>query len=294
MKRVSAVIVTYNNAAMLKGLLEDLEGQSRVPDEIIVIDNASVDGTQDLVTGTFPEVKYIRLPENTGSAGGYHEGIKAALPQSDLIWTLDDDVRLERDSLEMLIRGFEEMNARLPISAVRSVGKRQAETARPTRLLLFPWRGTLIKSEAVRRLGLPLKEFFIYGEDLEYAMRFNAAGLPCFWIPTSVCIERRLEGKSDYRLMGGTVRVYSSAFQVYYAFRNNVFVFMKYRDLHRLLRTLLYAIKASIGILVFEGSKGLQKVAAIARGLHHGFIGKLGKNTAYLPEPKCVSPEKPS
>lgn len=283
MSRVSAVIVTFNNASMLKGLLEDLEGQSRPPDETLVVDNASVDGTRDLVMKSFPEVTYLRLPENTGSAGGYHEGIKAALARSDLIWTLDDDVRLERDSLEMLVRGFEEMDARLPIGAVRSVGERLPGRTRPARLALFPWRGTLIKSEAVRRHGLPLKEFFIYGEDLEYAMRFNAAGLPCYWIPSSVCTERRLEGKSDYRLLGGTVRVYSSAFQLYYAFRNNVFVFVTYRDVHRLVRTLLYAVKASIGILVFEGTSGFRKLGAIVEGILHGFTGRLGKNPAYLP-----------
>ncbi|MBN1106661.1 MAG: glycosyltransferase [Deltaproteobacteria bacterium] len=283
MKRVSAVIVTFNNASMLKGLLEDLEGQSRPPDEILVVDNASVDGTRDLVRGSFPGVKYLRLPENTGSAGGYHEGIRAALPQSDLIWTLDDDVRLEVDSLEMLLRGLEELDARRCIGAVRSVGQRRPSSARPTRLALFPWRGTLIKSEAVRRLGLPLKEFFIYGEDLEYAMRFNAAGLPCFWIPASVCTERRLEGKDDYRLLGASVRVYSSPFQLYYAFRNNIFVFVRYRDFHRLVRTLLYAVKAFLFILVLEGPRGFQKLAAIIEGLFHGFRGRLGRNTAYLP-----------
>lgn len=283
MKRVSAVIVTFNNETMLKGLLDDLYAQSRTPDEIIVVDNASADKTMELVTGGFPGVKYLRLPENTGSAGGYHEGIKAALAQSDMIWTLDDDVRLEFDSLEMLIRGFEDLDTRFLISAVRSVGERLPGPTRPTRLALFPWRGTLIKSEAIRKHGLPLKEFFIYGEDLEYAMRFNAVGLFCYWIPSSVCAETRQEGKSDYRLFGSTVRVYASPFQLYYAFRNNVFVFLRYRDFHRLLRTLLYAVKASICILLFEGPQCFRKLLAIGKGLHHGFTGRLGKNSAYLP-----------
>jgi glycosyltransferase involved in cell wall biosynthesis len=168
-KRVTAVIVTYNNLLMLSELLRDLQNQTRKADEIIVIDNASSDGTDHLMKRDFPSVRYIRLPENTGSAGGYHEGIKTALENSDLIWTLDDDVRLYPDSLEELLKGLEKLDSKLPVGSVRSVGKRCDKTP-PSRLEFFPWRGTLLKTEVIRKIGLPLKELFIYGEDLEFAV----------------------------------------------------------------------------------------------------------------------------
>jgi len=169
MKRVSAVIVTFNNVGMLSELLSDLLSQTRSPDQIIVVDNASDDDTPEVMRNNYMEVKYIRLPENIGSAGGYYEGIKAALGNSDLIWTLDDDVRLESDALAELVQGFDKLDSTLNISSVRSVGDHHPRTS-PTRLELFPWRGTLIKSELIREYGLPMKECFIYGEDLEYAM----------------------------------------------------------------------------------------------------------------------------
>jgi rhamnopyranosyl-N-acetylglucosaminyl-diphospho-decaprenol beta-1,3/1,4-galactofuranosyltransferase len=282
MKRISAVIVTFNNSKMLMDLLTDLSSQTRPPEEIIVVDNASIDNTEKMVQSHFPDVRYIRLPENTGSAGGYHEGIRAALENSDLIWTLDDDVRLARDSLEELLSGFEELDLVLSLSSVRSVGKRRTEAV-PHRLELFPWRGTLIKSEVIRECGLPMKELFIYGEDLEYAMRFNQRWLYCYWIPQSICVENRTEGKIDYVFMGKTTRIYSSSFQLYYAFRNNTYVFWRYGNYPRLLRTLLYAIKSSLFLIIFEKRLRAAKTHAIAHGVLDGFRGRLGKNPQYLP-----------
>ena len=281
-KRVTAVIVTYNNLLMLRDLLRDLEHQTRKADEIIVIDNASSDGTDQIMERDFPTVRYIRLAENTGSAGGYHEGIKTALEKSNLIWTLDDDVRLHPDSLEQLVKGLEELDSKLPVGSVRSVATRCDETP-PSRLEFFPWRGTLLKTEVIRKIGLPLKELFIYGEDLEFAMRFNAHGFYCYWIPSSVCTEVRLEGKDDFRLFGRTVRVYSVPFQLYYAFRNNLYLFLHYQNYHRALRTVLYGIKATTFIAFLDKDRGRARILAIWTGLLHGLAGRLGKNEAYIP-----------
>jgi GT2 family glycosyltransferase len=266
----------------VRELIQDLQYQTRKADEIIVIDNASSDGTDHLMKTDFPSVRYIRLSENTGSAGGYHEGIKTAVGNSDLIWTLDDDVRLSPDSLEELVKGLENLDSKLPVGSVRSVGKRCEKTP-PSRLEFFPWRGTLLKTEIIRRIGLPLKGLFIYGEDLEFAMRFNAHGFYCYWIPSSVCTEVRLEGKDDFHLFGRTVRVYSLPFQLYYAFRNNLFLFLLYRDYHRVLRTVLYGIKATAFIALFDKDRRTARILAIWTGLIHGFVGRLGKNEAYIP-----------
>ena len=281
-KRVTVVIVTYNNLLMLSELLRDLQSQTRKADEIIVVDNASSDGTDHLIKRDFPSFRYIRLPENTGSAGGYHEGIKTALENSDLIWTLDDDVRLSPDSLEELLKGLEKLDPKLPVGSVRSVGKR-CDEATPSRLEFFPWRGTLLKTELIRKIGLPLKELFIYGEDLEFAMRFNAHGFYCYWIPSSVCTEVRLEGKDDFRLFGRTLRVYSLPFQLYYAFRNNLYLFLLYQNYHRALRTVLYGIKATAFIAFLDKDRGRARILAIWTGLLHGLAGRLGKNKAYIP-----------
>ena len=148
----------------------------------------------------------MRLRENTGSAGGYYEGIKAALENSDLIWTLDDDVRLRDNSLEELLNGLEGLGGAGKVGIVRSVGRTHPHSF-PTELEICPWRGSLIRADAIREVGLPSKEFFIYGEDLEYSLRLKKNGFKCFWIPSSKCIEVR-EGKTNDTLFGKTARIY--------------------------------------------------------------------------------------
>ena len=141
--RVIAVIVTYNNATMLAKLIHDLLSQTYPLDQIIVVDNSSTDSTLKLLKDSFPKLSYVRMNENTGSAGGYYEGIKAAHEACDLIWTLDDDVRLEKNSLEKLVEGLKELDSTLKVSSVRSVGEGHPYTF-PTRLEFFPWCGTLV------------------------------------------------------------------------------------------------------------------------------------------------------
>ena len=280
---VAVVIVTFKNAKMLKDLLEDLRKQTRAPDEIIVVDNASTDNTENIVNAYCGEAtNYIQLKENTGSAGGYYEGIKAAIKRSDFVWTLDDDVRLERDSLEELLNGFIKLDSFNRIGSVRSVGKRQNDLA-PYRLKFFSWRGTLIKTEYIRRFGLPMRSLFLYGEDLEYSLRFNVKGLYCYWIPSSVCTEQRETGKIDYSFLGNITRIYELPFQLYYAFRNNLYIFIRYKCFLELLHFLLYTAKCTIIILFWKGNNKAKKLSAIYMGLLDGWRRKIGKNKTYVP-----------
>ena len=281
MKKVAAVTVTYNNAGMLRGLLEDLLGQTRPLDEVIVVDNASSDGTDRMMGERFPGVRYLRLPENEGSAGGYCEGVRLASEGSDLVWTLDDDVRLRPDSLGELLRGMEALEELRKIGAVRSVGEKHPQSL-PTQLDIIPWRGSLIKTDAVRELGLPRKEYFIYGEDLEYSLRLRKAGYVFFWIPSSRCVERR-GGKTDDTFLGKAVRIYPTAFRLYYAFRNECNIYLEYRRAGRLACVFLYAAKVAVYLVVSEGCGGFGKIRAIAAGLIDGLRGRLGRNAEYLP-----------
>ncbi|HSB82299.1 MAG TPA: glycosyltransferase [Candidatus Methylomirabilis sp.] len=281
MSRVAAVIVTYNNAHMLRDLLGDLGAQSRPPDEIVVVDNASSDGTEHEVRVNHPSARYVRLAENTGSAGGYHEGIRTALATADFIWTLDDDVRLETRSLELLLQGLETVSASGRIGAVRSVGAGHP-SALPTELDIVPWRGTLFPATVIRTAGLPEREYFLYGEDLEYSLRLKRLGYSFFWIPASRCIESR-KGKVRFSVLGRPGEAYPTAWALYYAFRNEASIYLRYRGYARLLRTMLYGLKVALYVCAAERARCTAKLAAIARGLRDGCLDRLGRNQRYLP-----------
>ena len=280
--RVCTVIVTFNNAAMLKNLIDDLHSQIQLPDEIIIVDNASTDHTEALVTQNYPHVRYVKLPENLGSAGGYHEGIRRAVESGDFIYTLDDDVRLNPSSLCEILKGFECLAkySGQKIGAVRSVGEKHPYRV-PTRLAIFPWRGTLLKTSIIREAGLPSPDYYVYGEDLEYSLRLQRRGYRFYWIPTSVCQEqhRPHDGKA-YGGVGKSVR-YRSPFRLYYAFRNEVYIYLKYGCILRLLHTLMYSLKVTVLIVLSERLQGSQSDLAVINGIRDGFRGKMIKNEDY-------------
>ena len=285
-ERVSIVIVTFNNAVMLANLLSDLRIQLRRPDEVFVIDNASRDNTEKMVRIDYPEAVYVHLDENLGSAGGYHEGICRASLSSEFIYTLDDDVRLDPYTLLEIIKGFHALDQSMPgqIAAVRSVGARHSGAA-PTPLEIVPWRGTLFKTAIVREVGTPSPELFLYGEDLEYSLRFKQKGYKCYWIPSSRCVEasRYSEGKTCSAMFGRQHVYYREPFRLYYAFRNEMFIYIKYRYIFKIFRLLSYAVKVMSMLLVTERWAGWKMFRAVCRGLIDGSMGKLGKNRLYLP-----------
>lgn len=276
MTRVAAVIVTYNNAGMLEPLLKAIETQSRRPDICIVVDNASVDGTPSVAV-RFPDTLYVRLPRNTGSAGGYAEGMRIALERgADLVWTLDDDVRLFPGSLAGLIETLAGFPERERVCAVRSVGD-GCSSAAPAPLAVFSWRGTLFTSDAVRRAGLPERELFLYGEDLEYSFRLARLGYRFYWAPASRCIENRINGKTELRFLGGRARVYFDPLRLYYAFRNEIYVYLLYRRAVDVFKVLVYALKLSVSFIVLRPGGAPERIMAIFRGITDGFRGRLGE-----------------
>jgi len=208
--RVAAVVVTYNRAQYLRQCLTSLLNQTRPPDEIIVIDNASTDGTVAMLATEFVgNVTTVRHPKNTGGAGGFHEGIRQAYEAGyDWIWVMDDDVSPDRTALESLIRAshrlplcgailplrlFEDgsladgtsvdYNLRslfcLPGAHQRAVQQAFASPSAippvlPTANMSF--EGPLIRRAAVAAVGLPTSAYFLYGDDTDYAFRLALAG----------------------------------------------------------------------------------------------------------------------
>src|SRR5881227_1028098 len=104
-ERVCAVVVTHNRVELLRRCLSALAGQTVPVERVLVIDNASTDGTADVVRDEFPSVKLVRLEHNVGGAGGFHEGMRRAHEAGfDWIWLMDDDTLASDDALEQLLR----------------------------------------------------------------------------------------------------------------------------------------------------------------------------------------------
>jgi rhamnopyranosyl-N-acetylglucosaminyl-diphospho-decaprenol beta-1,3/1,4-galactofuranosyltransferase len=200
-RRIAAVVVTFNRLPLLERLVSRL-AETKGLDEILVIDNASSDGTSDWLhqqveTSAVP-VHTRTLTENTGGAGGFHEGLRWAVErQADLVWLMDDDGLPEPDCLERLLdldgtldfwgpvvvdEGDPErlvFPIRLPggtrvVHAMDDV--RAAAEDGLIRGIVIPFNGVLVTRELVGRIGLPRAEFFIWGDDHEYRLRAERSG----------------------------------------------------------------------------------------------------------------------
>jgi GT2 family glycosyltransferase len=104
--KVVVLILSYDG----KFLLEDSVGsylENQYPNyEVVVIDNGSVDGTQQYVEETFPKAKVIRLEQNRGYSGGFNFGLEYAFQQAqaDYVLITNNDVRVDRNVIAELVK----------------------------------------------------------------------------------------------------------------------------------------------------------------------------------------------
>lgn len=202
MTDVAAVVVTYNRKDKLPTVLDHLLAQTVAPTWIVVVDNASTDGTPEIVARYAVEhdrVVPLTLAENTGGAGGFAAGMARGYELgADFVWIMDDDCYADATALEELLNGLakaeETMGMQLPYacSLVKWVDGSICEMNNPG--TTWDWGRLLAKGQqnvlvthcsfvsvlfprwTLTRFGLPLKEYFIWFDDQEYTLRVTAAG----------------------------------------------------------------------------------------------------------------------
>jgi rhamnopyranosyl-N-acetylglucosaminyl-diphospho-decaprenol beta-1,3/1,4-galactofuranosyltransferase len=210
--RVVAVVVTYNRRELLLEALAAIGSQSRPPDTVIVVDNASTDGTAAAVRAAFPAVELAGLDRNTGGAGGFAYGLAlASAGGADLIWLMDDDTVPEPGALAAMMAAHGSHAAPAPaliasrviwtdgnahpmntprvkplVSRAERAGA-DAVGCQPIRSASFV--SILVEAAACQRSGLPQADYFLWNDDFEFTARLlrDRTGLLC---PASVVIHK--------------------------------------------------------------------------------------------------------
>lgn len=207
-KSICAVVVTYNRKEKLIECLAALKAQTYSLDHIVVIDNASQDGTVDFLSEkgwrNNPYFTLKTLPNNQGGAGGFYEGIKFAEEnQFDYIWLMDDDGMPATDCLQQLLPYANEeryigplvldiadphkltFTLRLPKSKTVLSNLNDITSSQFQQIIcdvVMPFSGILFSRQLVQEIGFPRKEFFIWGDDIEYTWRARKQGYEIFTV----------------------------------------------------------------------------------------------------------------
>ena len=195
-------IHTFNDEEVIEQSLRAVLRQSHAVDEILIVDNHSVDGTLER---EFPEqVTLIRHPENLGTSGAVVTGFQYALDNGyDWIWILDADSAPRPDALEKLVELYHSFSVEVQ-SAVCALGCLAVDvtTQVPHHGMSFTaqgfcpvnpraeqsfytcdatiWSGALFKMQSVREIGLPSADYVLDWGENEYGYRAKQSGYQIF------------------------------------------------------------------------------------------------------------------
>jgi GT2 family glycosyltransferase len=190
---VSLVFVAYNRrdklAISLEKVLEELDyPYERL--EVIVVDNASTDGTTEMVRERFPQVQLIRQPENVG-ATAWNVGMATARGQWRMI--LDDDCYIEGDALKVAVRRAGEHRADLVSFLVASSIDRRLfnHGVHSPGLLGFVGCAAMFSDRAIESEPFYDPNLFIWGNELELTMRLLDRGFRHLYLPEVVAVHQK-------------------------------------------------------------------------------------------------------
>jgi rhamnopyranosyl-N-acetylglucosaminyl-diphospho-decaprenol beta-1,3/1,4-galactofuranosyltransferase len=280
---VAAVVVTRNRKDVLRQTLEAVRGQTWPPASVLVVDNSSEDGTADMLAAEFPQVGYVRLPENLGFGAGLAAGMAVAGRRDPgYFWLLDDDSRPAPNALQRCLR----VARSLPRFGIIGLS---GGTIRWGRLHVHPYErapdgrpsepprlqhgdfvhldGAVVARDAVEQVGYPRSDYFMMLEDVEFSNRLKRAG----WEVAHFELDEGLIDRGNLG-SGGDGRP-SPPWRAYYQTRNHLLMAMDHRSpleiagwLHRQVKFIAAAAlyldrkRERIGLRLLGAWHGLRRV----------------------------------
>ncbi|QIG41062.1 glycosyltransferase [Microbacterium sp. 4R-513] len=305
-------IVTYNRSGLLTRLLESIIRMDPKPGHIVIIDNASTDGTTEVVESfrerlAPSELVYRRLETNTGGSGGFSEGMRTAYELgSTWIWLMDDDVEVIPDGLAKMgkwaprfksIQGrrydydgsefYWQYRVAEPLGIPIPFAPSGFDESGFKEMNSGCFEGMFIHRDIVTQIGLPDPRFFIYWDDQLYGWLASRK-------TTSVIVDefvlRRTREIKQWDMGIRHMNASSDAYR-YYIMRNRAIIKHYYRSLG-VYRRVPFALGTALTFakelirLVFVERK-LRGTSNLFRGLRDG--GKISRDRSWRPMPPLVA-----
>lgn len=281
--QVGAIVVTYNRLELLQQCVASLLEQTAGCD-VLIVDNASTDGTAAWMNEFCrknPQVHYRNTGANLGGAGGFNYGMRWAVEEGyEFIWIMDDDCLPEKNALEKLLEADKILDGSygwLSSAALWTDGRecrmnRQSLANNYYEYMHLIEHGLIqakhatfvslfMRAHTVLRFGLPIKDYYIWGDDLEYTRRIAVrAKVPCFLVGQSRVIHamKNNQGSNIAKDVPQRIARYN------YAFRNENHLFRQ----EGIQGFAYYTAKCALNflrILRFAKDHRLKRMAVVVR-----------------------------
>ena len=227
--RIGTGVLHYQSWPTVRSTIDGVLTQTRPPDDIVIVDHASGDGSAAKLRAAYPQLDVVELPDNRGPAAGMSRTVAAVLDKDvDAVFVLTDDTELAPDALEHLSERLENepsvgaagpliTHQRAPELTFYAGGDIDPRTwdliGRETPPSLKDWQGKpphrvdclvlaglLVRAEAVRAAGLPDERFYHHWDDVDFSLRIGAQGWRLECVPAAVA-RLDLAGSSDATLL---------------------------------------------------------------------------------------------
>lgn len=289
---VSIIIPTYNLVSVFKECLNSVLNQDYRNTEIIVVDNASTDGTSTMILEKFKTVILIRNNKNLGSTGGMNAGLKKAKGKYFLF--VDHDNILNPNMLTEMVRyanKFDNVGIVVPkiyywekrdtiwaagtsVSILTGInyareGKDVGQYEKIEEVDIAP-ANFLVKKEVIDKVGFYDDTFFVCYEDSDFCARVKKACYKILYLPNAICYHKfPFLSKKDNK-----TRWLSRA---YYATRNKI-IFMRKNSPYFLFFVLIYPVWFLIYTYQALRYSNLKTLFNFYRGMYDGFAWSIQYN----------------
>jgi GT2 family glycosyltransferase len=243
---VWVVVLNWNGAAVIEECLDSLLAMEYPSFRVIVVDNASTDGSPRIVADKYPQVDLLRLGQNLMYAGGNNAGLGRALERgAEAVMLVNNDTRAAPSMLEELVKVLEARpeagvvgpkifyyggeriiwsaggKVLIPLGLVHHIGIRKKDSGRYSSVREVDYLTgccLLMRAEAIRSVGMLDPVYSMYSEDVDWCLRARADGWKAVLAPSA-----HLWHKVSFSSGGGL-----TAFKAYYKMRNNVLIFRRF------------------------------------------------------------------
>ena len=266
---VSVVILAFNGIEYLRDCLSSVLAQTYPNIEVIVVDNASQDGSPEFVEEKFSSVRLISNSSNLGFAAGNNVGIRAT--HGDYIVLLNQDTKVVPNLIEELVNAAEQDNE-IGMCASKILYMYEPKRLNSTGFLLLKDlsglckgigeidRGQYEQQEDVlaahgaaafyrramlEEIGLFDEDYFLFSEEIDLALRGRFVGWRCVYVPSAVVYHARSTHTGLY-----------SPLKLYYGERNRIWNVVKFLPFPLVISSLFFTFRNGSFCTESERCKG--------------------------------------